>query len=141
MNTCLIIHASVTWCLVGLIWTIQVVHYPLFKDVGPERFHAYHQRHMALITWVVGPLMLVEIGSAGLLIWLGERSPLFLGSLLPLAAVWAATAWVQVPLHQKLTLGYDPALIARLVSTNIWRTLGWSVRGLCLAVLLIPLLR
>lgn len=141
MNVCLIMHVTVTWCLVGLIWMIQVVHYPLFKDVGPDRFHNYHQRHMALITWVVGPLMLIEIGSAGLLIWFGERSVLFWGSLVPLAAVWASTAFVQVPLHQKLTLGYDPRLIEKLVATNAWRTLGWTVRGLCLAILLIPRLR
>jgi hypothetical protein len=141
LNTCLIFHAGVTWCLVGLIWIIQVVHYPLFKEVGGERFVGYHRRHMALVTWVVGPLMLAESASAGLLLFLGERSPLFLASLVLLAGVWASTAFIQVPLHRKLTLGADHAVIARLVSTNAWRTLGWTLRGLCLAALLIPKMR
>lgn len=141
MITWLVIHAAATWCLVGLIWVIQVVHYPLLKNVGRGNFVAYHERHMALVTWVVGPLMLAEAGSAGLLILLGERSLLFGISLAPLALVWASTVILQIPLHQRLTRGYNAATIDRLVSTNGWRTLGWTVRGLCLAMLFISRLR
>ena len=137
MITWLVIHAAATWCLVGLIWLIQIVHYPLFKSVGNENFMTYHERHVALITGVVGPLMLVELGSAGLLIFLGERSLLFGISLAPLALVWASTVFLQIPLHQKLMRGYHAATIDRLIATNVWRTLGWTVRGLCLALLFI----
>ena len=63
--------------LTGLIWTIQIVHYPLFEQVGEDRFVRYHERHMRRITWVAGPLMLIEAGSAALLFHLGERSPWF----------------------------------------------------------------
>jgi hypothetical protein len=140
MNTCFVIHAAATWGLVGLIWVIQIVHYPLLKDVGRSEFISYHERHMALITWVVGPLMLVEIGSAGLLLLLGERSLGFVVSLIPLAVVWASTGLLQIPLHQKLTQGYDIATLDRLVSTNIWRTFAWTLRGLCLAMQLILML-
>jgi hypothetical protein len=141
MNTWLVIHAASTWCLVGLIWLIQVVHYPLLKNVGHASFVTYHERHMALITWVVGPLMLAEVGSAGWLLLLGERSWLFGISLGALALIWISTVFVQIPLHQKLTRGYDAAVIDQLVSTNGWRTLAWTARGLCLAVLLIQKLR
>ena len=41
MMPLLVIHFAVTWALVGLIWTIQAVHYPLLKDVGHEGFIAY----------------------------------------------------------------------------------------------------
>jgi hypothetical protein len=141
MNTCFVIHAVATWGLVGLIWVIQIVHYPLMKDVGRNEFISYHERHMSLITWVVGPLMLVEIGSAGLLLLLGERSLGFVVSLIPLAVVWVSTGFLQIPLHQKLTLGYDIATLDRLVSTNMWRTFAWTLRGLCLATELILILR
>ena len=57
-----------TWFLVGLIWTIQVVHYPLFAAVGTDRFVAYEASHARLITLVVGPVMLVEAATAGLLV-------------------------------------------------------------------------
>lgn len=137
MTTLLIIHLAITWALVGLIWTIQVVHYPLLKSVGQEGFIDYHDRHMSRVTWVVGPLMLAEVGSAGLLLFLGERSLLFGISLGALALVWASTAFWQVPLHHKLMHGYDAAIIDRLVRTNGWRTFGWTVRGLCLGGLII----
>jgi hypothetical protein len=141
MITWLVIHLAITWSLVGLIWLVQVVHYPLLKIVGQESFVAYHERHMALITWVVAPLMLAEVGSAGLLLLLGERSWLFGISLGALALVWASTVLIQIPLHEKLTRGYDAATIDRLVSTNTWRTIGWTLRGLCLAMLIIQRLR
>lgn len=137
MITLLVIHFAATWALVGLIWMVQVVHYPLFNEVGPDRFVAYHQRHMSLVTWVVGPLMLVELGTAAGLFYLGERSLLFVISLAALVLNWGLTALVQVPLHQKLTGGHDPRTIQHLVRSNGWRTAGWTARGLCLATLLL----
>ena len=44
----LLIHLAATWALVGLIWFVQLVHYPLFSAVAPERFatfEAEHSRH------------------------------------------------------------------------------------------------
>ena len=137
MMPLLVIHFAVTWALVGLIWTIQAVHYPLLKDVGQEGFIAYHERHMALITWVVGPLMLAEVSSAALLLYLGQRSVLFGISLGVLALIWGSTWLCLIPLHRKLTHGYDAPTVQRLVRANIWRTVGWTVRGLCLAAILL----
>ncbi len=133
----LVIHTAITWALVGLIWTVQGALYPLFQNVGDREFVAYHGRHMAMITWVVGPLMLLEAGSAGLLFYFGERSLIFGVSVGALGLVWASTALSQIPLHQKLTHGYHRATIDRLIRTNWWRTLAWTVRGLCLVALLI----
>jgi membrane-bound metal-dependent hydrolase YbcI (DUF457 family) len=52
---------ATTLPLVGLIWTMQVVHYPLFAQVGREAFVAFHESHLRLITGLVGPLMLIEL--------------------------------------------------------------------------------
>jgi hypothetical protein len=132
----LLIHAAITWALTGLIWTIQVVHYPLLAQVGREEYRAYHARHMWLITWVAGPLMLAEAGSAVLLLWLREWTAFFLVSLPPLLMIWASTLVHQVPIHDHLTNGYDESAIRRLVRTNWLRTIGWSVRALLVLLLL-----
>jgi hypothetical protein len=132
------IHVAASWAMVGLIWTIQVVHYPMLLDVGEAAFRRCHDRHMARILWLVGPLMLAEAASAtGLLYW-GERTIGFLLSLGLLAVAWGCTALVQVPLHQQLEAGYDPGLIRRLVRTNSWRTAAWTLRGGCLLAVVIP---
>jgi len=132
----LLLHVAITWALVGLIWTIQMVHYPLFEQVGEDHFTTYHARHMWLITWLAGPLILAEAGTAALLLFLGERSPLFCLSLLPLPAIWAATIIHQVPLHDKLSNGFHLQTIHRLISTNWRRTLGWTLRAICLVAVL-----
>ena len=36
---------AVTSALFGLIWIVQVVHYPLFGRVGREGFAAYESAH------------------------------------------------------------------------------------------------
>ncbi len=130
-------HFAVTCALVGLIWTIQIVQYPLFDRVGRDVFPVWHAAYTAAITRVVAPLMLVELAGA---LWLlgvvDHREPLFLASLAPLALVWIATAFVQVPLHGRLARGLDPACHRRLVRSNWLRTLAWTARAGLLYTLL-----
>ena len=128
-------HLAATCALVGLIWTVQIVVYPLFGRVGRTAFEDWHQAYMRRIGCVVGPLMLVEAGTAGWLLWDGRRDPAFVASVALLALVWISTALVQVPLHRRLALGFEAAAHRRLVRTNWLRTLAWTLRGL----LLLPL--
>ena len=135
MEWLLPVHYAVTWALVGLIWTIQMVHYPLFAQVGPEHFVAYHRRHTREITLVVGPLMLAELVTAALLVLEGNRDPWLLASLPLLALIWISTGFVQIPLHNTLTTGFDAHAHRRLVTTNWWRTAAWSARGVCIMMM------
>ena len=58
------VHAFATVAMTGLIWFVQVVHYPLFARVGEEGFHAYEAAHARATSRVVAPLMLGEVGTA-----------------------------------------------------------------------------
>ena len=128
----LVIQVASTWFLVGLIWTIQVVHYPLFAGVGADRFAAYQESHARLITMVVGPLMLIEALTT--LLFLTIRPPgisawvAWVGAGL-LAVIWISTAVLQVPAHGRLAEGFDPETHTRLVNTNWIRTIAWTARG------------
>ena len=132
MHRLLLLQLASTLALCGLIWTVQLVQYPLFSRVGNEAFTAYHAGHSQRITWVVGPLMLVELGSA--LMLLAERparlpvASLWLGIFL-LAVIWLSTAFLQVPRHGELTTGFDPGAHHFLVVSNWLRTAAWSARG------------
>ncbi len=133
-----------TWFLVGLIWTIQIVHYPLFAAVGVDRFVAYEASHTRLITWVVGPVMLVEAATAGLFV---AMRPASIPAWIPwtglglVILIWISTAILQVPDHAKLANGFDAAAHAHLVGTNWLRTMAWTARGVILAVAIWPVLR
>lgn len=118
--------------LVGLIWLIQVVAYPLFAQVGSVDFPAYHKAHSRLITYVVAPLMLGELACATLWIFepLDVAPPLVVwaGALLA-AATWAVTMLVSAPQHTRLARGFDIHAHRVLVTTNWIRTALWTVRG------------
>ncbi len=142
----LVVQVAVTWALVGLIWTIQVVHYPLLAGLDPADYPRWQRFHMRRITLVVGPLMVVEAFTAGLLIVMALRSGpsslvpwVVVGGLL-LVPVWLATALVQAPAHGRLATGFDAALHRRLVRTNWVRTLLWTGRGLLVTLLVLRVL-
>ncbi len=129
----LLLHAAVTWGLVGLIWTIQLVHYPLFDRVPERGFRSFHESHSRRITWIVGPLMATELATGILLAarpgaWALPPASVGLGLAL-IVVVWASTAFLQVPLHAKLGERFSVASHRALVGTNWLRTVAWSARG------------
>jgi uncharacterized membrane protein len=134
----LIVHAVATWFMTGLIWFVQVVHYPLFAAVGKEGFQAYEIAHSRLTTFVVAPVMLVELLSGIALLFDTGNAPRWaaLVGLALLGAIWVSTALVQVPAHTALAAGFDGEVQRRLVATNWLRTAAWSLRAALLMWLL-----
>ena len=122
-----------TLYMVGLIWFVQLVHYPLHGSVGPDHFVLYQQRHMQWTSFAVGPAMLIEAGTTVALF--AAPSSLFpswaptLGLAL-LMLVWGSTALFQVPFHNQLLSQFDSSAHQSLVWSNWIRTIGWSARGL-----------
>ena len=123
-------HLVATVFMVGLIWFVQVVHYPLFNRISGDASIHYAVEHQRRTAWVVGLPMLVE-GITTL--WLffdpinGRLLPL-LGGLV-LLKIHLSTIFLQVPLHKKLSQGYDREVIRKLVATNWIRTIGWTIRA------------
>ena len=129
------IHVGATLYMVGLIWFVQVVHYPLFAYIGSAEFQAYEKRHTGWITWIVGPPMLIEGITACGLTWYGPPELITWSwwiNLALLAVLWLSTALVQMPCHRRLSRGFDSVVHRRLVSTNWLRTSAWSARGFLL---------
>jgi phage terminase large subunit-like protein len=125
-------HAFSTLAMIGLIWFVQVVHYPLFAAVPMEAFRAYEASHQRRTTWIVAPLMLTELATAAALaggVVPGVPKSWAYAGLGLVAAVWGVTFLVSVPLHAKLEGGKDEAVIRRLVATNWIRTAIWTGRG------------
>lgn len=126
--------------MTGLIWFVQVVHYPLFTAVGASEFTAYEQQHTRLTAWVVGPFMAVEGVSALAILALrpdGVALWLILAGLLLLAVIHASTIFLQVPAHGVLTERFDADTVDRLVHTNWVRTAGWSFRSVLAGVMVV----
>ncbi len=132
MKYILLAHLAATLFMVGVIWFVQVVHYPLFSRVGPEKFSLYSEAHSRLTTYVVGPPMLVEALTALLLVFQRPEGVPLAAALIGLAlvvAVWLSTALLQVPRHTTLGSGFDRRAWTGLVLSNWVRTVAWSARG------------
>jgi hypothetical protein len=131
-----------TWAMTGVIWVIQLVHYPIFDSVDRGDDDAlwvrFGERHRSSISIVVGPFMAAE-GVTGLL--LVARPPdgvdrwLTIVALALMAVAYGTTALVSVPLHERLTHRFDTESHHRLVATNWIRTAAWTLRGLVVAVI------
>ncbi len=128
MTALLLAHAAATLGMTGLIWFVQIVHYPLFAAIAPEGFAAYERANVRRTSLVVVPLMLVEALAAATLA-LVDPEPLTVAGVVLLGVVWASTLFLQAPQHGRLERGFDATAHARLVRSNWIRTLAWSGRA------------
>ncbi len=128
-----LLHLAAPLFMAGVVWFVQVVHYPLLARIGTADAPAYERAHTRRTAWVVGPPMLVELVSGVLLLWVrpaGVSLSQAVAGVALLAVVCLSTQFVQVPCHERLSRAFDPAVHHRLVSTNWVRTVGWTARGL-----------
>ena len=116
--------------LTGVIWTIQIVHYPSFHYIDKLSFTNFHNFHERRISIIVMPLMLIELITSIALYIHNMWSIIFALNLLIVVLIWCSTFFVQVPIHSILSKKKDKNLIEKLVNTNWIRTFLWSIRML-----------
>lgn len=128
-----LLHVGSTLYMMGLIWFVQVVHYPLHAQVGPEQLPEYQKFHMSSTSLVVGPPMLIEFGTSILFI---IAPPLdlprwcFFVGIAFLSLIWLSTVQFQIPYHNQLLQNFDEAIHKKLVTSNWIRTVFWTLRGI-----------
>ena len=116
-----------TSVMVGVIWVIQLLHYPSFHFINDQKYIEFQHFHMQRISFIVVPVMLIELASALLLAYFFESS-LTIILLALVFGIWAITFIFFTNMHQKLTDGYDHSIVDRLVQINWSRTALWSLR-------------
>ena len=140
----LLANFAIALFMTGVIWYVQVAHYPLFANVGQAAFREYHDQHNNATTFVVALPMVIELGLSFLLLLNHPNTFSAWLALLALALtliIWACTFFVSVPLHNQLSVGgFDVNVIMRLVNTNWIRTLAWTARAVILGVGLVQVL-
>lgn len=130
MKFILLVNLASTLFMTGVIWFVQVVHYPLFNRVGTETFTTYEAMHATLTTLVVFPAMMIELLSAALLLLNYKDDWRLWAGLFLLIVIWISTMFIQVPKHNELSVGFNATVHASLVATNWIRTIAWSIRSL-----------
>ena len=108
----------------GFQWTIRVLVYPQFARVGRSDFPAFERSHQRLVSYAVGPLF-VALGLTALAL-VGRppagvaRWEAFL-AIVPVGVILGATALLAVPLHGRLSTGFDEATHRRLLAVDSLR--------------------
>lgn len=123
--------------MTGVIWVIQLVHYPTFAYVDEGRFTQFHLFHSNRISWIVAPVMLIELLTAYFLVYLDSSNLYNIFNLGSISLIFALTAFSSVPQHNRLARGYDGAVIHRLIVSNWPRTALWTLRLVVLGYLLL----
>lgn len=134
-----VLNAVATWTMVGVIWIVQLVHYPLLALVGTDRSMEVADRHQRAISFVVGPPMAVEgLTTLALLITRPDRVSWWLpwAGAVSLAVALGCTVLLSVPRHARMAARPDPEVGAELVRTNWPRTIAWSAHGVITAAML-----
>jgi len=131
----IVAHVCATFFMVGLIWTVHVLHYPLFKYVGDETYVEFQQAHvdrigpLLFIPWLTEGLTLLAIlGNA----FIGDRRDLRVPTAInavAMAIVLVISGFWSAPAHGELSDGFDPDVHNRLMNANFVRTLAWTVCG------------
>lgn len=133
MNLVFVTNLATTLFMVGVIWMVQLVHYPLFARVGVAAFPLYEVEHSRLISLIVVPAMLLELTTA---VWFLFVRPSYVtqweawAGVALVGIIWGATFMLAVPQHALLRSGWNADAHRLLVSTNWLRTAVWSLRGL-----------
>lgn len=129
-DTIAVVHLAATGFMVGLIWTIHVVHYPLFSLVN-EPYRPFQEAHMSRITGLLIVPWGAETLSAAALVMTadaGSQRSLSLVGLALVVAVVLVTGLGAAPIHGKLVDAYDEGLHSRLMRVDLVRALLWTAR-------------
>jgi len=129
-----VIRLGIDFGLVVLIWMIQLIVYPSFLHYTTANLVGWHRKYTPLIGYIVGPLMLVQLGVA---IYQASTDFTLYHSLsiLMIAAIWVVTFLQFVPIHNNISKGkISKPMLVSLVQKNWSRTILWTLIFLSSAV-------
>lgn len=137
----LVINLCSTFFMTGLIWFVQVVHYPGYLHIPRPSFQLYHRQHIQRTGLIVIPPMITELFTSMWLVWSFEQFwMLNTAGLCLLLTIWASTFFLQARYHQALQREYTKAVVLKLINANWIRSLLWSLKTILGIYILIKLI-
>lgn len=144
MDLLIIANATSALVMTGIIWFVQIVHYPLLAIVPVDSAGVVAGEHQSRTAWVVGAPMAIEGVTT---LWLMFDRP----EQVPWQLAWAGgvcvaiallcTIMLSVPRHTRMAERPDASVGRELVATNWPRTIAWTAHGLIACVMLWQMLR
>ncbi|MAI87886.1 MAG: hypothetical protein CMF98_01970 [Candidatus Marinimicrobia bacterium] len=131
MEAILFFHFFLTFFMTGIIWLIQLIHYPSFSFIDKNMYSKFQTFHMNRISFLVGPIMILELLSGFyLLLFFYSESNFFVINFILNILILTMTIIVFGTIHKKLIEGFKFSLFAKLISMNWIRTILWSMKSI-----------
>ena len=130
-----LIHLCVTWAMIGAVWFVQFVHYPVYRFLQKKDFYTFQKHHIKQTKALAIPVMVVEAITGILLLWGWGGSALWAYAWINfflLILIWVSSFHFCMKCHNQLSHEYSPHLILRLLHIHQVRTCFWTARGLLL---------
>ena len=118
---------AIDFAIFVLIWLVQLVIYPSFVLITDSLFNSWHTKYCKIISYFVLPLMTAQLFES-------LASCFFINDLLSwlkaclVISIWVFTFFVSAKYHGILSSrGKNDLILRKLVKTNWYRTIFWSV--------------
>ena len=121
--------------MTGMVSFIQFVQYPLLNHISSYDFSCYFKKYISRISWVIYPIVILEIIFATSLAFLPLKSKLqfpILITYILLALITMNSFLIQTPLLQKLRFSFDEVLLSKIMFYNRLRLFSSAMRTLVL---------
>jgi len=116
----------VSTILTTIILVTQFVNYPLFKYVYKD-FSTFHQKYVTRIGYIVAPIMVLELIITTTMLLQDFDDSLKKISALLVILIWLSTFFIQVPIHNQLSLS-NKLNLNLLVYSNWIRVVCWILK-------------
>ena len=120
--------------LVSLVLMTQFITYPTFLNIDKDKFSDYHRKYVNNISFIVAPVMLIELSTLSLIAYLSSEF-LIIKSLFLLLVIWLTTFFIMIPSHNRISKSFNIKEIKSLINYNWIRTILWSFKLLVIIFL------
>jgi hypothetical protein len=129
LSCLLLTNVAATLFLTGVVWSLQMVQFPLMLSARGVDFTAYVRAQRTRNSILMALPMLVELITAIWLLTTPISSRHLINAMVLLAIIWIATFGAIAPLHSRIMRGYDEQAIRVLIRSNWIRTVCWTGRA------------
>jgi hypothetical protein len=131
-----LLHCFAAFGLTGIAWFVQLVHYPLLREIPENSFPQYLLQQGRRAKWLLGGGMLLEMVTGIILLTYAPwRNSVFSVAMAILVGIWASILLLQIPILKRLAYFKDTEIIRRLITANWILTACWTGRSVLLILI------
>lgn len=132
-----------TLLIAGILWFVQLVHYPLFNEMPAKNMVNYGYYHMQKISGIINLLFIIDFITIVFLLLLVNSdlsATLMLINISIFLFIVILTRITFLPIYQQISKNPNSILITKLINLNWIRTLVWSLKVIFMLIIFFEIL-